>query len=281
MSLATDSLASTAITPARHEFLDMSAPDAAAAWDDLLSLQVELSFPHELSFFLESTEFASADSVLDVGCGNGDYLARLARFFPRPQWTGIDCAPEMIASARRRWPEPRLTFLLSDFFAFRPDTHHDVILMRLIVQHLSDLASVLAHASDCLAPSGRLYLIEPDLENTFTTPRLPAFEGMIREHEMATARHGRLRSRISDIPQIAEQSGAWVVVAERRIGVPWIGPFANGKIARMYLRWIELCERSATFRYPFARVRTEITEWSSLSASFARFGIRILELSRS
>lgn len=280
MSLATDTLANGHTSPARHEFLDMSAPDAAAAWDDLLSLQIDLSFADELSFLMKSGSLASADSVLDVGCGNGEYLGRLAQFFSRPNWVGIDCAPEMIAAARQRLDDPRLDFLVSDFFAYRPQARHDVVLMRLLVQHLSDLPSVLAHAAECMVPNGRVVLVEPDLENTYAVPGLPAFADMLREHEKATVRNGRLRSQIPDIPSIVRQVGGWNVSADKRIGIPRLGPFAGGSIARMYFRWIELCERSQTFGFPFEGVRTEIAVWTNLPASFAHFGVRIFELRR-
>jgi hypothetical protein len=150
--------------------------------------------------------------------------------------------------------------------------------MRLLVQHLTDFSSVLAQAAAYLAPGGALYVIEPDLENTRTAPRLPAFETMIREYEASTARGGRLRTRINDIPALARNSG-WKV-GDTRICVPRAGPFGNGDITRMYLRWIELCERSESFCYPFARVRQELAYWTEEPAAFARFGVRIFRLER-
>ncbi len=40
-------------------------------------------------------------SVLDVGCGRGRILNRLARLFPHSAFTGMDLSPEAIESARR------------------------------------------------------------------------------------------------------------------------------------------------------------------------------------
>jgi SAM-dependent methyltransferase len=262
----------------RHRILDMAAPDAAAAWDDLLTLQVELSFAHELGYFLTTDALCGASSVLDAGCGNGAYIARLAPFFPEISWTGIDSAPQMITAARRRFDAPRLHFATADFFAFEPNTPFDAILMRLLVQHLTDFPAVLARAAASLARGGALFVIEPDLENTRTVPRLPAFETMIREYEAAAARGGRLRTLINDIPALARDSG-WNVV-EERIVVPCAGPFGSGGVTRMYLRWVELCERSESFRYPFARVRDELAHWAAQPGAFARFGVRIFRLGK-
>jgi SAM-dependent methyltransferase len=278
MSLHAD--LATEIAVPRHRILDMTSPDAAAAWDDLLTLQVELSFAHELSYFLESDALSSASSVLDAGCGNGEYVARLAPFFRTTAWTGIDSAPAMIAAAQQRFAGPRLRFLGADFFGFEPEAPFGAILMRLLIQHLTDFPAVLAHAARCAAPSGALFLIEPDLENTLTAPRLPAFETMIREYEAAAARGKRLRTQINDVPAFVGRSPEWRLVDDQRISVPLTGPFGNGKITRMYLRWIELCERSGGFGYPFARVREELSDWAARPAAFVRFGVRIFRLER-
>jgi SAM-dependent methyltransferase len=271
----------TEIAVPRHSILEMTSPDAAAAWDDLLTLQVELSFAHELSYFLESGVLSSASSVLDAGCGNGEYMARLAPFFRATAWTGIDSAPAMIAAAQKRFAGPRLRFLAADFFSFEPETPFGAILMRLLIQHLTDFSAVLAQAARCVSRvGGVLLLIEPDLENTLTMPPLPAFETMIREYEAAAARGKRLRTQINDVPALVGRSPEWRLADDRRIGVPVTGPFGNGKITRMYLRWIELCERSGSFRYPFARVREELADWAARPAAFARFGVRIFRLER-
>ena len=51
-------------------------------------------------------------SVLDVGCGQGDlYGLLIARGF-RGQYTGVDLSPELVASARERFP--MANFVLSD-----------------------------------------------------------------------------------------------------------------------------------------------------------------------
>jgi cyclopropane fatty-acyl-phospholipid synthase-like methyltransferase len=40
--------------------------------------------------------------VLDVGCGRGMILNRLARLYPRSRFTGIDLSADAIAYARER-----------------------------------------------------------------------------------------------------------------------------------------------------------------------------------
>lgn len=40
--------------------------------------------------------------VLEIGCGTGAVLARIARRFPHAEALGLDCSPDMLAIARRR-----------------------------------------------------------------------------------------------------------------------------------------------------------------------------------
>ncbi len=260
---------------AAHEFLDTSAPAAATAWDDLLSLQVDLFFPHELDHLLRSASWQAAGSVLDVGCGNGDYLARLQRHFPAKTFAGVDASAELVESARRRHPE--IAFAQGDLFAFRPEELHDAVVMRLVVQHLSDFKAILQRVAGWMTPSGRLYVIEPDMENTLAQPPLSGFERMIAAHEAATARHGRLRTRLADLPALAAAAG-WAVRADTRLGAPWCGPLTGSSVHRMYQRWIDLCEQAGTFAYRFDEVRGELDAWAARDDIFTRFGIRIVEL---
>jgi len=65
------------------------------------------------SFYIEATTRETiarlpardGDRILDVGCGTGVLLERLARMYPESLLTGVDPAPEMLAAARGRLPD--------------------------------------------------------------------------------------------------------------------------------------------------------------------------------
>lgn len=59
----------------------------------------------------------SGMSILDVGCGVGDFFDFLKPRVPDISYTGIDILPEMIQEARRRYPEG--TFLSGDMISTR------------------------------------------------------------------------------------------------------------------------------------------------------------------
>jgi trans-aconitate 2-methyltransferase len=49
-------------------------------------------------------------AVLDLGCGVGDFTARLAAWLPAGRVLGVDAAPDQIATARDRHDAPNLRF---------------------------------------------------------------------------------------------------------------------------------------------------------------------------
>lgn len=94
-----------------------------------------------------------AQSVLDVGCGNGIFLRYLR---PRGQWelTGIDLSPNR--------PEPNIDFLQGDVFEFEPDRRYDVVVSNSVIEHIQDVRGFVSKLDALCAPGGMLLLITPN-----------------------------------------------------------------------------------------------------------------------
>jgi ubiquinone/menaquinone biosynthesis C-methylase UbiE len=68
-----------------------------------------------------SEQLASGIRVLDVGCGSGRIMNRLAKLYPNSQFSGIDLSPEAIGTARREASAQGLqntTFMVRDLSNF-------------------------------------------------------------------------------------------------------------------------------------------------------------------
>lgn len=79
--------------------------------------------------------------IVDVGCGYGDMLRRIAlwaedRKLP-VRLTGIDLNPHAVRAAREVTRPGTITYLEGDAFAFRPKEGIDVVLSSLMTHHLS------------------------------------------------------------------------------------------------------------------------------------------------
>lgn len=77
-------------------------------------------------------------TVVDVGCGNGDFVLELATRFPQVNWLGRDFSAEMIEVAQeRRTPLPNLSYEVADLLAVEPDTpRFDLVLCLNMFHHL-------------------------------------------------------------------------------------------------------------------------------------------------
>jgi SAM-dependent methyltransferase len=83
------------------------------------------------------------DSILDVGCGGGDFACYLAKKFPYTQVVGIDTSAEAITYARQK-SFPNLSFEHRDIPELRePENSYDVVTATLMCHHLSDEELVL------------------------------------------------------------------------------------------------------------------------------------------
>ncbi len=82
---------------------------------------------------LSAFKKTSPNSILDVGCGGGDFCALLARRYPETQVRGIDLSEEAIAYAQKNHQAPNLSFERSP--SLLPA---DVITCTLVCHHMDD-----------------------------------------------------------------------------------------------------------------------------------------------
>ena len=93
--------------------------------------------------------------VLDVGCGPGTVLERLARERD-VEPAGIDVSPAMLEEAQRRLPDADLRLGRAESLPFA-DGSFDVALMRMVV-HLLDRPAAFREVVRVVGPEGRLVI---------------------------------------------------------------------------------------------------------------------------
>ncbi len=126
-------------------FADIAVRGPELAW-------IEAHLPH-------TTTAQTAPRVLEIGCGNGALLARLA---PRlASGLGVDASREMIARARRRFGQhPALRFAQIEGPRLpAEDASVDVVVSMLSWRYL-DWDPMMAEVRRVLAPGGRLLVVD-------------------------------------------------------------------------------------------------------------------------
>jgi tRNA G46 methylase TrmB len=72
-------------------------------WDVFLAGQAELNFTTEFHWLSNKKWWQKAENVLDIGCGNGAYLSKVANQFPEKKFLGIEKLPLSVKHANERY----------------------------------------------------------------------------------------------------------------------------------------------------------------------------------
>ncbi|HIK30725.1 MAG TPA: class I SAM-dependent methyltransferase [Oscillatoriales cyanobacterium M59_W2019_021] len=111
---------------------------------------------------LDYVELPESSRVLDLGCGTGKLLGRLADRFPDLQGTGLDFSEEMLSQARSRDRHPdRLTYVRGTVESLPFDAgQFDAAFSTISFLHYPQPQTVLAEVSRVLRIGGRFYLVD-------------------------------------------------------------------------------------------------------------------------
>jgi len=129
-----------------------------------LAAQAEAIWPQEEVIFARHP-LARGAKVLDVGCGTGEIVARLAVRFPGLDVTGIDLEEPHLVRARARCAglDAKTHFQVGDALALSlPDATFELVVSRHVVQAVPDARRALAEMVRVLAPGGRLHVLAED-----------------------------------------------------------------------------------------------------------------------
>jgi len=131
-----------------------------------LDAQVDL-FWHAEKPLLIRHGLADGMAVLDCGCGPGRLLELFANEFEQLQLTGLEIDPILVDSCRKRFANTDHEVEVHQGSAENPGlegSRFDLIIMRLVLEHVPDPVAALKSLSGLLKPAGRIVIIANDFE---------------------------------------------------------------------------------------------------------------------
>lgn len=140
-------------------------------WPNLL---VETGFkktykPRDVKFkkYLNLLGMKEGEKILEVGCGEGIFLARVARTY-EVDCTGVDISKKSIATAKK-WEFSRLRFQVADVaqLPFKNEEFNHVISIDAL-EHIQDQKRALLEMVRVLKPSGLLLLYTINKNQRYT-----------------------------------------------------------------------------------------------------------------
>ncbi|MBW4615789.1 MAG: methyltransferase domain-containing protein [Desmonostoc vinosum HA7617-LM4] len=111
---------------------------------------------------LSKVDLPVQPNVLDLGCGTGRLLQRLANQFPDLRGTGLDFSAQMLRVARQRnCHHPRLIYVegRAESLPFT-DGQFDAVFNTISFLHYLEPQQVLCEVARVLVPGGRFYLVD-------------------------------------------------------------------------------------------------------------------------
>ena len=128
-----------------------------AIWESVPADARPERFALRRAFVLEHV--AAGDSVLDLGCGAGEFSEELLRAGAMP--VGVDVAREALRRAQERLPGADLRLWAEGEPLPLDDASFDVVWAGEVIEHVVDVAPWLSEVRRVLRPRGTLLLTTP------------------------------------------------------------------------------------------------------------------------
>lgn len=148
--------------------------------DNHLNLQVKISYSDHHGFLLRHGLDECAQ-VLDVGAGNGTFVARLAQDHPRMKFTGIDKRKHCVESSSKLIGE-NLSFELVDMFSRTSSfdfSRFDGFLMRYFLLHVDNAHKILELLKAKSKSTAKFWIIDLDWSQITCEPSHPTFDKLV------------------------------------------------------------------------------------------------------
>jgi len=109
-----------------------------------------------------------AETVLDIGCGSGFVAYDIANQ-SRARVTGIDINKTYIQNAREKRSHPNVNYICGNVLYDLPQSHHDVIVLSNVLEHIEDRIGFLKQVSERCSPNRWLIRV-PLFERDWRVP---------------------------------------------------------------------------------------------------------------
>jgi hypothetical protein len=152
--------------------------------------------------------------------------------------------------------------------------------MRLLLQHLDDIQTVLNHVAALTNPGGSVLVIDSYDPLRFFYPDFPEFMEFFTayaEHERKAGRDRRVASRLD---QAIASSSIWQPGDTLQLLIPSTIPGNLNLFTKTYTSLVDLVEQVGEIKYDFLAVKEAWQRWSDLPDAYSQVGLNLIRLDR-
>ena len=177
-----------------------------------LKSQVELFFNRELEIY-QHLGMQDGTKVMECGCGPGYLLFNLANKFPKCTFLGLEIDSFLFEAFQKNISQYNIINVKakqgSIYQTGEEDEYYDVIISRLVIEHLEKPHEALAELYRILKPGGKLIIVSNDFEyHVLTNPHIPELDMMYKAYCKSRIDEGGNPFIGRELPKYLQKLGA-------------------------------------------------------------------------
>ncbi|RKN84129.1 class I SAM-dependent methyltransferase [Paenibacillus ginsengarvi] len=149
----------------------------------MLNVTADLFFDTEERLLYRQLFVQRRIKALDLGCGNGAYMAKLAACYPHMEWTGVELDEAMYRQALSRQGH-NMSFVHGSYESLTGCGSYDAVLARLVMLHIPDRLSLARWLAEHTHEGSVVVIVDYDDSRYRPDEKLPLFSELY-----AKARH--------------------------------------------------------------------------------------------
>lgn len=162
--------------------------------------------------YAEMREISGRLSILDVGCGKGDFLTYLQRRNKAFRLTGIDLSHNV--------PVDGITFIQGDFLSLDHDQQYDIVVSMAAIEHMPDINQFTNKLLSLCKPGGLVFIMTlNDRSILYTTARWLSRFGIHAPYNRLYSKHHLHHFNIKSLRFLMQETG-FTVMKTLRHNIP-------------------------------------------------------------
>ena len=155
---------------------------ASGSW--LAFLSMSLFHRTMYKFTIKNLDILPNGRILDIGCGGGDFLARMYRRFPAAQFFGIDYSPlsvkRSISCNRKAVQEGKMSIAEGNVSSLPfPDNHFDAVTALATIYFWPDVQQNIQEVVRTLKPGGMFIVSSESMDEARANQFVKSIPGMV------------------------------------------------------------------------------------------------------
>ena len=239
-----------------------------------LKVQTDLNLGEILRYLFNNQQWSSAKNVLDLGCGTGDHISHIARYFPDKFYTGVDIDEHFINIAKEQTKALKnCTFYCADLYDFSQG-QYDFVILRAVLQHLKDTDRFMKHLPNLLQDHAVVLFSDTTSDNFINSyPPIPTFDDFYNQLEVLQKEHDGNRNCLIELEENLEKYNFKLIEAYNR-EIPITTEEHKVKIIQYIILGCSVAKKMIPVRIELKNLFDDIIKWHDSNAPYIQIKTR-------